>query len=210
MAKRMFSVSIDQKGIDGLINLSNKAAMFPNRIISARARATDRSVRMIRRKLENSHGYRLVKHIEIDGKVTGKKSTITVRIPRAKGSSSGDKQSDKDRALWQLNIMLNGRRAFRSKRSGRYTLREESQGKYGKHLYNWSVPAKSPNHAFVKNVTEQPAKIFREIFMQELAREGFGVRGGVSGISADRPSPQLPQSGFASGGTTFSKAIGGR
>jgi len=86
-----------------------------------------------------------------------------------------------------LNIKLNGRRAYRSKKKGTspYVLREGSQGKYPKVLWSWRVPAKSYSYEFRRTIKTTPLAILNRMFVEELRKEGFGPRGGAPGIRQD-------------------------
>ena len=186
MAKGTFSVELDPKSVAGLTALANNIAVYPNRINRAKNRATNRAVKKIRRTLESNYGYKIVKYIDIISVNGANKSTVKVKIPRAE-ASSGEKQSARNAALWVLNIKLNGRRAYRSKKKGTspYVLREGSQGKYPKVLWSWRVPAKSYSYEFRRTIKTEPLAILNRMFKEELTKEGFGPRGGAVGVRGD-------------------------
>jgi hypothetical protein len=186
MAKGTFTIELDPSSVKGLTALANNVAIYPNRINRARNRATNRAVKRIRRTLESNYGYSIVKYIDIISVNGSNKSTIKLKIPRAQ-STSGEKQSARNAALWVLNIKLNGRRAYRSKKKGTspYVLREGSQGKYPKVLWSWRVPAKSYSYEFRRTIKTTPLAILNRMFVEELRKEGFGPRGGAPGIRQD-------------------------
>jgi hypothetical protein len=182
MAKGSFTVELDPKSVVGLTALANQIAIYPNKIRRARVRATERAVKRIRRRWENSYEFATVKHIQITTTNGANRSTIRVQIPRAQASSGG-KESARNKALWTLNIMLNGRRAYRSKQRDKvYKLRSGQNGNYPKYLRSWRVPAKSYNQSFRRNIKTIPLKILNDMFKEELQKEGFGSRGGGSGL----------------------------
>lgn len=184
------SISFSKESIIKLNNLANSIDKYPNRIERAMVTAAHAAERDVRREIAKKFGRELADDevIEITIKNTKTRLTMKTRVLYATGHNRDSSTfGPKTKARMKANILLTGRRRYTARRSpGRapYDLTRRHTG-LNKAAYGFTVKRQNSNYEFNRILRRSATKYFRENFSKSLRREGFGVRGGSGGISAD-------------------------
>lgn len=209
MAARSFSIEFSERKVNDMYRLAENVAKYPNRIHRARAIAAEKTKADFKAKLIRNYSkgrpkaYMYADDRVIPVEVTHgrNRSTINIKILKAK-VTSGNKIDEKDKvnkARMDVNIRMYGRKRYSAKaRNGSvYDLSQNSHPSarnYPQLLRSFKVPAKSRDNTFYNFIKYEPMKLMRKNLREQLAKEGFGVRGGVSGIRGDITADQATSS----------------
>lgn len=209
MAKRLFTVEANTQSIDGMYRLAENVAKYPNRINRAKTIATELTKTQFKTQLTKNYGKsRKRSYMYADDRVlpvtvrhTRNRSVLEIRILKAvvQGNNTIDEKDLVNRARMDIQIKMYGRRSYTSKRRGQpgekwYKLRMNNpHAKYKiiDPIPFFKVSAQSRDENFYRFMREQPSKLMKKNLKEQLAIEGFGPRGGVSGITTDISRSQV-------------------
>ena len=185
---KYFDQSFDQRSLESLFRLEKALDQFPNRVAKAIEKSLVRTEREVRRKLVQN--YRNPKFadnrvIKIEKKSYGNRAKFEIEVVQA-NPSKRSKQSDLNKARFDANIKLRGRKRYIARRTDKpYDLRSWSGPKDAS--YKITVPAKQPNPAFRRFLRYKTRQMLSENLKEAIAAQGIGPRGGVSRIRGGDP-----------------------
>lgn len=182
-ASKYFDQSFDQRSLESLFRLEKALDQFPNRVAKAIEKSLDKTEGEVRRKLVQNYRnpeFANDKVIGIEKKSFGNRAKFKIEVKKANPSRRA-KQGTLDKARFDANIKLRGRKRYVARRKDKpYDLRSWSGPKDAS--YKITVPAKQANPAFGRFLRYKTRQMLSENLREAIAAQGIGPRGGVSRI----------------------------
>lgn len=182
-------MSFTKDSVIRLNNLANALDQYPNRIERAMVTAAHAAEKDMRKEIGQKFGKNIAgdEVIYIDIKNTKTRLTVRGGVYYATGHSRDSSNfGPQTKARMRANILLTGRRRYTARKTGGkpYNLTQRHKG-LNKAAWGFTVRAQPANHEFKRILKRSFAGYFGENFRKALKKEGFGPRGGSSGISSD-------------------------